>query len=61
LPPDSKLRGLRNCILIPHMAGPTTDRRKYVTEELIADIVRFGKGEPLQYEISRTHAAYMTR
>jgi phosphoglycerate dehydrogenase-like enzyme len=61
LPQDSKLRGLSNVILIPHMAGPTVDRRKQVTEALIEDIRRFERGDALQYEISRAHAMYMTR
>jgi phosphoglycerate dehydrogenase-like enzyme len=61
LPQDSKLRGLPNVILIPHMAGPTVDRRPRVTEALIEDIRRFERGEALQYEISRAHAMYMTR
>ena len=61
LPPESKLRKLKNVILIPHMGGPTIDRRKYVTLGLIEDIKRFSKGEKLKYEISREHAAAMTR
>lgn len=61
LPADSKLRGLDNVILMPHMAGPTADNRKVVTMELLKDIQRFFKGEPLEYEIGRQYAMSMTR
>jgi phosphoglycerate dehydrogenase-like enzyme len=58
---DSELRELENVILIPHMAGPTTDRRKFVTLGLIEDISRFFNGQPLKYEIDSTYAAMMTQ
>lgn len=61
LPADSGLRGLKNVILIPHMAGPTIDRRKFITRGLIEDITRLNEGKPLLYEISRSYAASMTR
>lgn len=61
LPPESKLRNLRNVILVPHMAGPTTDRRKYVTLGLINDIGKFSRGEQMAYEISQEYAALMTQ
>ncbi len=61
LPSDSELRQLPNAILIPHMAGPTIDRRKYVTLSLMEDIKRFYAGEPLRHEIDRQYAAKMTR
>jgi len=28
LPPDSPFRGLRNVTLLPHLGGPTRDRRR---------------------------------
>ncbi|HHV97801.1 MAG TPA: hydroxyacid dehydrogenase [Clostridiaceae bacterium] len=61
LPDDSKLRKMDNVILIPHMAGPTVDRRRYVTLGLIEDINAYFKGEPMKNEISKEYAAYMTR
>ncbi len=61
LPLNSGLRGLKNVILMPHMAGPTYDRRKFITSNLIEDINRFLKGEPLKFEISREYSHYMTR
>ena len=60
LPPDSPLRGLDNCILIPHMAGPTRDRFPRVTLALCADIARFRAGQPLELEITRDRAFAMT-
>jgi phosphoglycerate dehydrogenase-like enzyme len=61
LPAGSGLRGLDNVILIPHMAGPTIDRRKFVTLGLIEDIQRLLRNEKLEYEISREYAARMTK
>lgn len=61
LPQESKLRGLPNVILIPHMAGPTIDRRRFVTEGLIEDMKQLERGGPLQYEISQAHAMFMSR
>jgi Phosphoglycerate dehydrogenase and related dehydrogenases len=61
LPMDSPLYGLPNAVLLPHIAGPTTERLEGVTFFLIEDIMRFLKGEPLKYEISKEYAAAMTR
>ncbi|MEG1677421.1 MAG: hydroxyacid dehydrogenase [Clostridia bacterium] len=61
LPMSSALRGLENVMLIPHMGGPTMDRRLLVTKGLLADIVRWQKKEPLWLEISKKQANYMTR
>lgn len=57
----SRLRGLGNVILIPHMAGPTLDRRGFVTLALIDDIQNFSLGKPLKHEIDREYALSMTR
>lgn len=60
LPAESKLRKMKNVILIPHMAGPTIDRRKRVTLELMEDIIRLFNGEEPIYEISKQYAAIMS-
>ncbi|MCL2811877.1 MAG: hydroxyacid dehydrogenase [Clostridia bacterium] len=60
LAPDSPLRGLDNCILIPHMAGPTRDRFPLVTLALCDDILRFQAGRPLTLEIGLERALSMT-
>jgi phosphoglycerate dehydrogenase-like enzyme len=61
LPPESKLRGMGNAILIPHLAGPTVDRRKYVTMALIEDIKRLFAGQPMKMEIRKEYAMAMTK
>jgi phosphoglycerate dehydrogenase-like enzyme len=58
---NSELRQLKKTILIPHMAGPTVDRRRIVTLSLMEDILRLYKGDPLKYEISKQYAVNMTR
>ena len=60
LAPDSRLRGLDNVILIPHMAGPTGDRHKYVSLALIEDMKRMLAGQPLKHQIDESHAVRMT-
>lgn len=61
LPMDSGLRGLKNVILIPHMAGPTIDRRRFVTLALIEEIENFFSGRPLRYSIGREYGMSMSR
>lgn len=62
LPMESGLRGLPNVTLIPHMGGPTIDRRKAVTEGLLDEICRLDAGEePKRLEISPEAAARMTQ
>ena len=59
---DSKLRSLKNVYCIPHMAGPTLDRRKYITKALIDDMRAFFNGaEKLDLEISEEFAKRMTK
>ena len=60
LPMDSGLRGLDNVILIPHMAGPTVDRRTDVTLQLADDVVRCFTGEQMIHEIGYEYAVTMT-
>jgi len=60
LPADSPLLKLENALLMPHMGGPTVDRRRAVTKAVIADIRRFLNGEPLDCEISYEYAQKMT-
>lgn len=60
LPADHPLLKLDNALLMPHMGGPTIDRRLVVTQSVIDDMERFLRGEPLQYEISKAYAAKMS-
>lgn len=45
LPENSPLRGMPNVALLPHIAGPTTDRRCDSTLLAIEQLGRFGRGE----------------
>lgn len=58
---ESPLRKLDNALLIPHMAGPTVDRRKYATMAVLDDIDNFISNKPLVHEISAIRALRMTR
>ncbi|MCM0647578.1 hydroxyacid dehydrogenase [Clostridium swellfunianum] len=61
LPIDSKLRRLENVLLIPHMGGPTVDRRSYVTLKLIENINSIFKGKKTEMEIPRSYGLSMTK
>jgi len=61
LPEDSPLRKMENALLIPHMAGPTVDRRKYATLAVLDDMDRFLDNEPLVHEITAERASRMTK
>ena len=61
LPMDSPLRGMENAILMPHHAGPTSDRHEYVTMTLVEDIKRFMAGQPMDNEIPKEYAVKMTK
>jgi phosphoglycerate dehydrogenase-like enzyme len=58
---DSPLRSLPNVILMPHMAGPTVDRRPHITRALIEDIVSIREGREPRNSISRERAAAMSQ
>lgn len=60
LPMDSPLRGLENCILMPHRGGPTTDRRGAAARIVIEDVKNIMEGRPAKNEIAQARAATMT-
>ena len=60
LPADSELRSLPNVYSIPHMGGPTFDRRWMIAMALIDDIERLERGEALHMEITREYASHMS-
>lgn len=60
LPMTSELRGLENCILMPHCGGPTTDRRAAATRIVIDDVINIMEGRPAKNEIGQARAAVMT-
>jgi len=59
LPLDSRLRGLENVILMPHMAG--AGAKEKMTFAMIDEIKRYINGEPLKYEIPFEKYKLMTR
>ena len=52
LPKDSPLRGIPNIALLPHIAGPTKDRRQDTASFAIENLARFLHGEPLESRIT---------
>ncbi len=60
LPKDSALRNMKNVFLMPHMAGPTTDLRKAVTQSLIDDINRISSNVAPQNAVNYNTAKHMT-
>jgi phosphoglycerate dehydrogenase-like enzyme len=48
LPADSPLRGLPNVTLLPHLAGPTTDRQRDAGALALKNLRAYLRGEPLQ-------------
>ena len=62
LPVDHELRHMENVYVIPHMAGPTLDRREYITKALIDAAEGFFAGETgSAFEITRETAGRMTK
>ena len=61
LPMSSPLRGLENALLIPHMGGPTMDRRLFVTQALLDALPAALRGEETWLDISREAMRRMTR
>ena len=57
---DNELRKLPNVYCLPHMAGPTKDRRHIITKRLADNIVLFDQGKEMDLEISREYAKRMT-
>lgn len=57
---DSELRKLGNVYCIPHMAGPTVDRRAAITKRLADNIIKFENGEQMELEIKKEAASRMT-
>ena len=60
LPAESELRCLPNALCIPHMGGPTFDRRWLITMALIDNMEKMLRGEPMPLEITRDYAAHMS-
>lgn len=48
LPGENGFRGLRNVTLTPHLAGPTTDRRRDAGAFSLRNLKAYAAGEPLE-------------
>jgi phosphoglycerate dehydrogenase-like enzyme len=48
LPTDSGFRGLPNVTLTPHLAGPTTDRRRDAGEFALGNLRAYAEDRPMQ-------------
>ncbi len=57
---DSPLRKMENVYLMPHMAGPTIDRRPAIGRAMLADIRSFFAGGALVHAIGAAAASRMT-
>jgi len=60
LPEDSPMRGLDNCILFPHVAGPTGDYYPDFVAQAFDNIQRFFANAPLINEVKAEVYDYMT-
>ena len=60
LPADSPMRGLDNCILFPHVAGPTTDYYPEIVAQAFDNIKRFFANAPLVNEVTTELYDFMT-
>lgn len=60
LPENHPLMQCENALLMPHMGGPTIDRRLSVTSSVLTDIKNFLEGKPLFCEITASYAAKMS-
>lgn len=61
LPDDSPLRILENVWCIPHMAGPTLDRRPMIAKGVAENIRKFADGKTMELEISKEYVKRMTK
>lgn len=52
LPRDSPLRGMTNVLLLPHLGGPTIDRRRDATALGLKNVRHYLRGEPLESQVT---------
>lgn len=56
-PPSSELWDLDNVLLTPHVAGSRGLELQRIGEEVVAEVERFARDEPLRYAVSRARYA----
>jgi phosphoglycerate dehydrogenase-like enzyme len=61
LPPGHIFTQLENVLVMPHMGGPTVDRRALVTHSMVDELERCFAGQPLRYEIPRALGLNMSK
>ena len=59
LPAEHPLRDMDNVLLTPHIAGRTVDSYGSLMAEMVNEVDRFFKGEPLRYQVTRDMMATM--
>jgi phosphoglycerate dehydrogenase-like enzyme len=52
LPADHPLRGLENCMLLPHCGGPTPDRRVDMGRQGLRNLKRYLAGEAVEFVVT---------
>ncbi|MDQ8186747.1 hydroxyacid dehydrogenase [Pelagicoccus sp. SDUM812002] len=52
LPADHPFRGCRNINMLPHLGGPSTDRRRDAADHSLENVRRFKRGEPVESPIT---------
>ena len=57
--PESPLYSLPNVVLTPHIAGSLDNECRRMGRTMVEELARFIRGEPLQWAVTRTHAALM--
>jgi phosphoglycerate dehydrogenase-like enzyme len=53
LPQGSPFYALDNCVVLPHMAGASTQARQRQGRMIVDEVLRYFAGEPLRYQITR--------
>jgi phosphoglycerate dehydrogenase-like enzyme len=56
LPSESPLWDLPNVIVTPHNSAASRGNERRQTESFLANLARFGRGEPLRHEVARVRA-----
>ena len=59
LPSDHPLRRMDNVLLTPHVAGLTLNSHGSLMAEMIDEVERFFKGEPLKHQVTQDRLATM--
>lgn len=61
LSPDSELLNSDNVTLYPHMAGPASDLKQYISAEMVGEIESFKNNIDFKYEITKEVFCAMTQ